>query len=106
MPSGKSSLLVVSFFLSTLFFAVLSEPGRAFSQSPAQSYAGEPSQKPVTPPGLGIPEEVPDEELAPAEVQLDVSKTSPLIQALYQATRETKEEAILAQLEQAKTLIA
>jgi hypothetical protein len=56
--------------------------------------------------GVDIPEEVPEEELAPAEVQLDVSQTSPLIQALYQATRETKEDAILARLDEAKTLIA
>ena len=30
-----------------------------------------------------------DEDLAPAAVQIDVSKSSPLIQTLYQATRET-----------------
>src|SRR5271166_3009864 len=34
-------------------------------------------------------------EPAPAAVQLDVSGTSPLIQELYYATRETKEKAIL-----------
>ena len=46
-----------------------------------------------------------DEDLAPAAVQLDVSRSSPLIQALYAATRETKEQPILAQLAQAKTLL-
>jgi len=46
-----------------------------------------------------------DEDLSPADVQLDVSKESPLIKVLYQATRETKEKAILAQLDQARRLI-
>jgi hypothetical protein len=48
-------------------------------------------------------EEPADEELAPAAVQLDVSNASPLIRELYQATRETKEQDILAHLAQAKT---
>jgi len=46
-----------------------------------------------------------DEELAPAAVQLDTSGDSPLIKELYQATRETKEQAILAELSKAKELI-
>ncbi len=46
-----------------------------------------------------------EEELAPAAVELDVSKASPLIRTLYQATRETKEPAILAKLAQAKKLL-
>jgi LssY C-terminus/Ankyrin repeats (many copies) len=50
-------------------------------------------------------QEEPDEDLAPAAVQFDVSNDSPLIQALYRATRETKEQGILAQLAQAKTLL-
>jgi ankyrin repeat protein len=41
----------------------------------------------------------------PAAVTLDVSQESPLIAALYQATRATKEKDILAQLEIAKKLI-
>ena len=35
-------------------------------------------------------DELPDDELAPAAVQLDTSNLSPLLQELYQATRETK----------------
>lgn len=50
-------------------------------------------------------EESPDEELAPAVLQLDVSRDPPLIQALYQATRETKEEPTLQRLAEAKELI-
>ena len=46
-----------------------------------------------------------DEDLAPAAVQLDVSQSSPLIQELYRATRETKEKDILARVATAKTLV-
>lgn len=52
-----------------------------------------------------IPES-PEDELDKAAVKLDVSHTSPLIQTLYQATRETKEQPILDRLSQAKRLIA
>lgn len=50
-------------------------------------------------------EEPVGEDLAPAAVQLDVSNSSPLIQKLYQATRETKEQEILARLAEAKKLL-
>ncbi len=50
-------------------------------------------------------EDLPDEDLAPAAVQLDVPRTSPLIRILYQATRETKERPTLDRLAEAKGLI-
>jgi hypothetical protein len=50
-------------------------------------------------------DEPPEGELAPAALQLDVSRASPLIQELYAATRETKEQPTLARLVQAKALI-
>jgi len=50
--------------------------------------------------------EAEEEEMAPAAVELDVSKDSPLIQELYRATRETKDKAILARLDTAKSLVA
>ena len=53
----------------------------------------------------GAEEAAEDEELAPAAVTFDVSKDSPLIQALYQATRETKEAAILDHLAEAQQLV-
>ncbi len=53
-----------------------------------------------------IPEDAPEDELAPAALELDVSHDSPLLQDLYQATRETKEQAILERLKHAKGLIA
>jgi len=51
-------------------------------------------------------QETPDDELDTAAVTLDLTHTSPLIQKLYQATRETKEQAILDRLAEAKNLIA
>jgi hypothetical protein len=50
-------------------------------------------------------EDVPDDELAPAAVKIDLSKASPLIQQLYAATRETKPAPTLADLQKAKALI-
>src|SRR5215469_10570192 len=47
-----------------------------------------------------------DDELEAAAVSIDVSHSSPLIQKLYQATRETKEQEILARLTEAKKLLA
>lgn len=46
-----------------------------------------------------------EEELAPAAVAMDVSQTTPLIQALYRATRETKERAIMDRIAEAQKLI-
>jgi hypothetical protein len=52
-----------------------------------------------------IPEETPDDELAPAALRLDLSTAPPIIQTLYQATRETKESDILARLQQVRGFI-
>ncbi|HLH05131.1 MAG TPA: LssY C-terminal domain-containing protein [Bryobacteraceae bacterium] len=49
--------------------------------------------------------EEPSDELAPAAVQLDLSHTSPLLDALYKATRETKEQPTLDRLAEAQQLI-
>lgn len=46
-----------------------------------------------------------DEEPAPAAVTIDVSRTTPLIQALYQATRETKERVVLDCIAKAQKLV-
>jgi LssY C-terminus len=51
-------------------------------------------------------QDTPDDDLDTAAVTLDVSHSSPLIQKLYQATRETKEQPILDRLTEAKKLIA
>ncbi len=51
-------------------------------------------------------QETPDDELDAPAVTLDVSHSSPLIQKLYEATRETKEPAIVGRLIEAKEIIA
>jgi hypothetical protein len=50
-------------------------------------------------------EETESEELSPASVQLDTSSFPPLILALYQATRETKEKPAVAKLAEVRELI-
>jgi LssY C-terminus len=61
------------------------------------------SQESASPPDSQ--EEISEDELAPAALDLDVSKDSLLIRTLYQATRETKEQEILAQLAKAKEML-
>jgi hypothetical protein len=50
-------------------------------------------------------EKTEDEDQAPAAIQIDTSKDSQLIQVLYKATRETKEQPTLNQLEAARQII-
>ena len=50
-------------------------------------------------------EEEAEDESAPAALEIDVSTSSPLIQELYQATRQTKEKDILDHLAKAKKLL-
>src|SRR6185369_11465494 len=86
--------------------ATLAGPGAFLSLVRAavpkqEIHASEPPQ--VAP--EDIPEEAPENELAPAALRLDMSSSPPLIQTLYQATRETKENEILARLAQARKLV-
>jgi len=89
-----------------------SNPGHSTKKAPSSRNSADDQsddnngQQGPGPSAYGIPEDPPEDELAPAAVQLDVSKSSPLIQTLYQATRETKEQPILDRLEEAKKLIA
>jgi hypothetical protein len=95
-------LLLRSIIVVTLSICPFAIP--VFPQSkPADSH-GSQAQLPDTQADEGT-EEVPEGELAPASLQLYESKSSPLIQALYQASRETKEDQILARLNSAKALI-
>ena len=69
------------------------------------AFAQQASQTEAANADSGYQEET-DEALAPAAADLDLSHASPLIQVLYQATRETKERPTLERLEEAKKLIA
>ena len=103
----KSRFFLVGF---TFIALVVSQTAARAAQAQAKSQKQTPSKtQQVEPQGEPAPtqaeaEQEAEEEMATAAVELDVSKDSPLIQALYRATRETKDKAILADLAQAKTL--
>jgi hypothetical protein len=71
----------------------------------AQSAQGKKPQAPDAEPPDDSQDESADEDSAPAALELDVSNDSPLIRELYQATRETKEPAILARIAHALELV-
>jgi hypothetical protein len=113
MPNAlkKSSLLVAI----CLVFAA----SRATDSALAQAKATPPAKSDQQPAAQTVKEKVsaddqdaqdaqdtPDDELESAAVTLDVSHSSALIQKLYQATRDTKEQEILARLTEAKKLLA
>jgi hypothetical protein len=102
----KSALLIVI----CLFLTGSVAATRASAQTKP---AAPPKATQKTPPGADDSkadaedeQDVHDDELEAAAVTLDVSSSSPLIQKLYEATRETKEQDILARLTEAKKLLA
>ena len=87
-------------FLLLAFTLLLSTAGRPQTPKP----------RPADPASSVRPEDVPEstvelEELAPPAVELDQTHASPLIRALYRATRETKQDPTLADLAEAKRLL-
>jgi LssY C-terminus len=113
-PRKRTSLLLI---LSGMTAAMLMEGGALSSRAKwmpgysqtsgvqAQPSQTQKSQTPTADADDDVPEEPIDEDLAPAAVELDVSKESRLIRELYQATRETKEKAILESIARAKKLL-
>ena len=106
MPTAsRVLLLVLGVFLAS---AASSAGPQAAAQTKSAASAKDSHQS--TPPAEASDDadtqETPDDELDTAAVTLDVSHSSPLIQKLYQATRETKEQPILDRLTEAKKLIA
>ena len=107
------SVNLVLCFLLVLFFNGSGLPGgsgasRQEQETHKQKAASAQTQESAKSEAQGEDEEEEEpisEDLAPAAVQLDVSKDSPLIQKLYQATRETKEQEILTRLAEAKALL-
>jgi len=95
----------VTFIVLCCGLLSLAGPGASFPLVPATptqeiQASGPPQVDPEE-----IPEEVSEGELSPAALRLDISTSPAVIQTLYQATRETKENDILARLEQAKKLV-
>ncbi|HYH00578.1 MAG TPA: LssY C-terminal domain-containing protein [Terriglobales bacterium] len=107
----KASLVFVLIVLTGLSQAQAADPSplAACARAPQDSQATETPQDeqatgtPQTPSGL--PEETPEDELAPAALRLELSTAPPIIQKLYAATRETKDKNILARLSEAKELL-
>jgi len=111
MPRPKNSLISLLLTLCLLLGLPAAaspqqstKPAKAKPQAQAQSQAQAESEDQSQNASEGAEQEA-EEELAPAAVTLDVSKDSPLIQVLYQATRETKEQATLDQVAKAQELV-
>ncbi|HST11390.1 MAG TPA: hypothetical protein VLL05_13520 [Terriglobales bacterium] len=111
-PKGGPVLLALSVLVSGIT-AYRQAPGVPEHSSPPAAAQAAADQKVSSLEQQGVhnaelpevPEEPPEDELAPAAVDIDVSKESELLQSLYKATRETKEKEILGRLNQAKALI-
>jgi hypothetical protein len=100
-PNLISSVRLFCILAIALLTAAVTTPSNAKSSNPQNQDRHSKNAKSDE----DTQEDQADEELAPAAVELDVSKASPLIRTLYQATRETKEPAILGKLAQAKKLL-
>jgi len=95
-------LVLISAILTGKVFAQASLPAPVTTEPPQQiGNASNPNDQQEN---TSTAEPI-EEELAPAAVQIDVSHSSPLMQVLYQATRETKKQAILDKLDEAKKLL-
>ena len=121
---SQSALVALALFLPLTTTPLIADSPQAPTQTstlpteaapsqpaPSQPTPSQPAPSPTAlaqsePKVEDLPEEgEATEELVTPALKLDVSHESPLIQALYQATRETKEDAILARLADAKKLI-
>jgi hypothetical protein len=103
MPNAsRASILLLAIFLTLAGSA----RDQAIAQSQPAPSAQLDQQSPPEAAEAADTQETPDDELDTAAVTIDLSHTSPLIQKLYQATRETKEQPILDRLAEAKKLIA
>jgi hypothetical protein len=111
-PKSGPVLLALSVLVSGIT-AYRHAPGASGQSSPPAAAQAAPDPKSLSLEQQGVhnaelpevPEEPSEDELAPAAVDIDVSKESELLQSLYKATRETKEKDILGRLNQAKALI-
>jgi hypothetical protein len=82
----------------------LTVPPEGVPQKKAQANSKKKAEKKSEEEDADTQEEA-QEDLTPAALQLDVSKDSPLLQTLYQATRETKVQPTLDRLAEAEKLL-
>jgi ankyrin repeat protein len=104
-PSSKSSLILSICLLLAASVAIDTLAAQTKSTPPPKATQKNPSQAEDTKADADD-QDTADDELEAAAVTIDVSHSSALIQKLYQATRETKEQEILAHLTEAKKLLA
>ena len=106
MPAASRN----SFLLLVLCLLVLgSDNLSSQTQKPSSPPAKTTQQKPAptnTDKSDADDEDEPNDEIEAAAVKIDLSQSSPLIQKLYQATRQTKESDILVSLTEAKQILA
>jgi hypothetical protein len=105
MSTAKWACFLVIFSIVLFGLSLVAAPPRPAVATDSKAQKDTANNSQPTPDGEPAEEEEPSEELAPAAVQMDVSHVPPLIQALYQATRETKEDKILDRLAAAKNLV-
>jgi hypothetical protein len=105
ISSRKSLLLLASCLLLAGSLTINTALAQTKPASPPKAVQKTPSQADNAQANADD-EDTPNDELEEAAVKLDVSHSSPLIQKLYQATRDTKEQDILARLTEAKKLLA
>ncbi|WP_353069783.1 LssY C-terminal domain-containing protein [Tunturibacter empetritectus] len=106
MPNASRASLFLLAISLTLAGPASGDQAIAQSQPAPSAQADQQTPPPEAADATAYTQETPDDELDTAAVTLDLSHTSPLIQKLYQATRETKEQPILDRLAEAKKLIA
>src|SRR5262245_7807434 len=110
-PGGLMSIQIIRsiILLTCLAFGPASKLHVYAAMAPSQNEKGKASdaqsQEQLQSDAQDSQEEPESEELSPASVQLDTSSFSPLILGLYQATREIKEDLILAKLVEVRELI-
>ncbi len=108
MPSASklNSLLLTLCVIAVTMPSLSGHPQQTDEAPAAQQSLGSHEQQPRNAEIVReTPDEFPDDELAPAAVEMDISSDSPLLQDLYLATRETKEQQVLDRLTHAKGLI-
>jgi hypothetical protein len=101
MPKLSRSSTIAVLVLTSCFTIAVFELWVAAQDNPGGQQQLPPAQRVVSKEDL---EEQPadEEDAAPAAIEIDTSRDSPLVKTLYQATRETKEKAILANIAEAK----
>ncbi|MGH9596120.1 MAG: LssY C-terminal domain-containing protein [Edaphobacter sp.] len=106
MPTASNKLSLI-FAICLVLGATAVRPVTAQTKAPPQPKATQKTPADAENSNANVDDQdTPDDQLESAALTIDLSHSSALIQKLYQATRETKEQEILARLTEAKRLLA